>query len=250
MNKFLLLQFFIPLLMAHLLADFAFQPDSLVKAKTKWYWRATHSFIHATLTYVLLAQWTLWYAALLIGVLHFFIDWGKQAFTLKKSKNTIMGYREFYGFIWDQVAHILILIGAAFWLYSILPTPPMWEAWLSPTIWNFAVIFCAFILLIPCGGKLIELFMQPFQDQLGNGKQGLKDGGKWIGYFERLLIFLFVILNQYTGIGFLVAAKSILRFSEIKNDPDRKASEYIIIGSFASYLLAIIIGILAAVALV
>ncbi|HTX78161.1 MAG TPA: hypothetical protein VMC62_00765, partial [Longilinea sp.] len=51
----------------------------------------------------------------------------------------------------------------------------------------------------------------------------------------------FVITNQFSGIGFLVAAKSIFRFSEISKNEDRKEAEYIIIGTFASFLYAIII---------
>ena len=36
----------------------------------------------------------------------------------------------------------------------------------------------------------------------------------WIGFFERFLIFTFILINQYTAIGFLIAAKSVLRFND------------------------------------
>jgi hypothetical protein len=83
--------------------------------------------------------------------------------------------------------------------------------------------------------------MEPLRQQIGTPVKGLKEGGKLIGYLERLLILAFVLVNQFAGIGFLVAAKSIFRFSEIKENNDRKEAEYIIIGTFASFLYAIII---------
>jgi hypothetical protein len=41
----------------------------------------------------------------------------------------------------------------------------------------------------------------------------------------------------------LIAAKSILRFGEIKDNENRKQAEYIIIGTFASFLYAIVVSL-------
>jgi hypothetical protein len=68
---------------------------------------------------------------------------------------------------------------------------------------------------------------------------GLINGGMWIGRLERLLIFLFVLYNISEGIGFLIAAKSILRFSETKED--QRMAEYVLIGTLLSFGLAILI---------
>ena len=48
--------------------------------------------------------------------------------------------------------------------------------------------------------------------------------------------FLFIFIGQPTGIGFLVAAKSILRFEEAK---EQKLAEYVLIGSLLSFSTAI-----------
>jgi hypothetical protein len=74
---------------------------------------------------------------------------------------------------------------------------------------------------------------------------GLKDAGKYIGMLERLLILTFVFLNQFSAIGFLVAAKSILRFGDIKEGSNRKGAEYILIGTMISFAAAIFTGIVA-----
>ncbi len=56
-----------------------------------------------------------------------------------------------------------------------------------------------------------------------------------IGQLERALIFLFVFVNQSAGIGFLIAAKSVFRFGEIKDHKHRMEAEYIIIGTLMSF---------------
>ncbi|MBA3073294.1 MAG: hypothetical protein FP831_06845 [Anaerolineae bacterium] len=79
--------------------------------------------------------------------------------------------------------------------------------------------------------------------------EGLKEGGKMIGWLERLLIFVFVLTGQYAGVGFLIAAKSVFRFGELKESENRKEAEYIIIGTFISFLFALAVSILARLAL-
>jgi len=48
-----------------------------------------------------------------------------------------------------------------------------------------------------------------------------------------------VMLQQYTAIGFIIAAKSILRYNESKTGK----TEYVLIGTLLSFSFALIIGI-------
>ena len=50
------------------------------------------------------------------------------------------------------------------------------------------------------------------------------------------MIVVFVLTGYNDGIGFLLGAKSILRFGEIRDQHDRKVTEYIIIGTFSSFV--------------
>ena len=72
-----------------------------------------------------------------------------------------------------------------------------------------------------------------------NKKDSLNEAGKWIGIFERMLILTFVINNQYEAIGFLIAAKALLRFRE----SDLKLTEYVLIGTLISFTITILLGI-------
>ena len=67
--------------------------------------------------------------------------------------------------------------------------------------------------------------------------------GRWIGILERLLVFVLVISGQAAAAGVVVAAKSILRFPEISSKPQQIAPEYVLVGSLASWLLAVVAGV-------
>jgi hypothetical protein len=49
------------------------------------------------------------------------------------------------------------------------------------------------------------------------------------------MILMLVLAGRVEGIGFLIAAKSVLRFNELARDDDRRVSEYVIIGTLASF---------------
>ena len=75
-----------------------------------------------------------------------------------------------------------------------------------------------------------------------DASKGLPNAGKWIGYLERILILTFIFTNTIEGIGFLLAAKSVFRFGELNRAKDIKITEYVLIGTFASFTIAILIG--------
>ncbi len=72
---------------------------------------------------------------------------------------------------------------------------------------------------------------------------GLEDAGCWIGYIERLLILTFVLTNHFEAVGFLLAAKSVFRFGELKQAKEIKVTEYVLIGTFASFTIALLVGL-------
>lgn len=60
--------------------------------------------------------------------------------------------------------------------------------------------------------------------------------GRIIGLLERIFVFLFVLLNQFAAIGFILAAKGVTRFRDFEN---RTFAEYVLIGTLLSALLAL-----------
>lgn len=66
-------------------------------------------------------------------------------------------------------------------------------------------------------------------------------GGRLLGPLERWLVFAFALSGHLGALGALVAAKGILRFPEISRDrPDGMRAEYVLVGSFVSWSLALL----------
>ena len=68
----------------------------------------------------------------------------------------------------------------------------------------------------------------------------LENAGKLIGILERILVLTFVVIGKWEVIGFLIAAKTILRYK----DTDTIKTEYVLIGTMLSFGTAILLGIL------
>jgi len=91
------------------------------------------------------------------------------------------------------------------------------------------------VATVPGAGFCVGTFTQRPVDDDNPELGDLNGGGRCIGQLELALSCLFII-DQPAGIGFLVAAKSILRFEEAKN---QKLAEYVLIGTLLSFSLAI-----------
>ncbi len=109
--------------------------------------------------------------------------------------------------------------------------------WLITTAYLITIFPLAFIL-----GFATQRWRKDIEQSFQRSSTSLSEAGKWIGIFERILVLTFVINNHFEGIGFLIAAKSILRFNDIKGDTMRKEAEYILIGTLMSFASSIIIG--------
>ena len=69
---------------------------------------------------------------------------------------------------------------------------------------------------------------------------GKYNRGRAIGNLERLLMVLVVGLGSYEALGFLVAAKGLIRAREFE---DRDFAEYFIVGTLTSVAVALVVGL-------
>jgi hypothetical protein len=65
-----------------------------------------------------------------------------------------------------------------------------------------------------------------------------KRAGAVIGFLERVLIVIFLSLQQFAAIGFVLTAKSIVRFDRITKD--KEFAEYYLIGTLSSFIFALV----------
>lgn len=230
----------VKMLAAHLLGDFIFQSDAMCQRKfsaksfDKYSALTLHAIIQSGLTYIFIAQWNNWVIPFILFLSHFCIDWIKS----------IVKGRELRVFIGDQIAHYFVIF-LLWWVYFIELGHSID---VSHYIFSFKawVMFTAFIAVLSPSSIVIKLFLEYEKWSPDSGcYDGLPNAGKWIGYLERILILIFIFTNNIEGVGFLLAAKSIFRFGELNKAKDLKITEYVLIGTFTSFAIAISIAYLA-----
>lgn len=229
----MLLLWCLKMLAAHLLTDFALQPNSWVKGRNMHHYKSGHIYYHIILTTLiacLFDGFTHWVVPIVIALSHYAIDLWKSYQPQK------MLY-----FVIDQVLHIVVILTMGLLLYPLDPAVGHAFQSVFKNESSWAVILAVIFLAHP-SGIIIGMLTAKWREQLLDTSTSLADAGKWIGILERLIIFVLVVFNQYAAIGLLTAAKSILRFSESKNAQER--SEYVLIGTMISIAFALVTGLI------
>jgi hypothetical protein len=224
------------LILLHLINDFLVQPGSWVKHRNKHHYKSwklyVHGFLAGVAAYVAFWNWAALPAFVVVVLTHILIDIWKSYKSNEEKKLTY--------FILDQLAHLVILVLC-------------WVAWISGfgklthvasalfSNYSLMVILLGYTICIYPIGYIINYITERWRKQIKDeGKDSLSEAGKWIGIIERALVFTLVFTGKIETIGLILAAKSILRFS---NDDARKNTEYVLIGTLISFTLAIITGL-------
>lgn len=208
---------FTALLFAHIVADFLLQTRGMVKHKRHAGVLLLHTALVLASAQAATGQTA---SAILIALAaaHLIID----------AIKTFGGFRSFTAFCVDQGAHVITIAIVA--IYA----PEVWTtgAWAStPALLPVMAVLTGIIATLSAGQHAIALLMHPYRNSIRSN--GLRDGGRLIGLLERGLIFLFILTGHPIGVGFLIGAKSILRFGTATRD--QRTAEYVIIGTLASF---------------
>lgn len=220
------------LLLAHFAGDFVLQTDSLCKQKREKKARSWFLYVHALVIFVLalIALWDirLWYAALAIGVSHLLIDLGKVC---TKKDNV-------WVFVIDQVLHVIILVIVT----GVCVKEFEWIApeWFTTSLTKAEAIVTAAIICWKPANHFIKETLQFNSVFVPSDDSKSFHAGKLIGTIERWLILVFILIGRYEVIGFLIAAKSIIRFGE----GDKEKTEYFLAGTLLSIAVAVVSGLL------
>lgn len=84
-----------------------------------------------------------------------------------------------------------------------------------PSIPIVVIILGLLILLKPIGMLISSNELWDFSKNTPGESQ--KGAGKMIGYIERCILYILLLNYQYEAVGFIIAAKSLIRFPEINN---------------------------------
>ena len=224
----------IKLLLAHFLGDFFLQPQQWVDEKEVKKLRSSklyfHVLIHIALLFIILWDVSLWPIILIIGTSHFIIDAIKLIIQKENTKRLL--------FFIDQALHIIAII-TVYLIYS--HSKINFHELFSEQ--NLLLITCLAFLTQPVSIIMKTIFTKWDISKLTKDNESLKDAGQYIGILERLLVFVFIITAHWEAVGFLITAKSVFRFGDLKESKHRKLTEYILIGTLISFGIAILIGL-------
>ncbi len=228
---------FFNLILAHLLGDFILQPNSWVADKEKKKGRSIYLFlhvlIHIALTMLFLWDFNLWWIALIVGVSHLLIDVTKLSFQTAKTKRI--------WFFIDQIAHILVIVALSLFYFPYFKL----EDFFNDD--SLKIVTAIVFLTVPSSifiKTIISIWTPITIDHSKIQTESLVNAGKYIGILERLLVFVFILVNHWEGVGFMIAAKSVFRFSDLAEAKQRKLTEYVLIGTLLSFGIAVLVGIL------
>lgn len=223
------------LLLAHFISDFILQTRGMIHDKREKGWKspalAIHALTAALLAVVLAWEWEHW---LVIGITTLSTHWLIDVVKMRSES-----FKSVRAFLLDQLAHVLVIVFLLFYLYPQLAILFVLH---QDVVATWPVYLLGLLLLYRPTGFLIEHAIAKWAfDPAANTDDSLPEAGKWIGYLERLLIFIFMLMGEYSAIGFLIAAKSILRFRD--HAQQQKQTEYILLGTLLSFTLAILVSL-------
>jgi len=217
------MRFMAVLVCAQMLTDFLLQPGWMAEGKRRPAILALHAAIHAAAAYALLQCWTLWQIPAFVFLSHALVDSCKT-----RAQETA------WAFLIDQAAHLALVISFVFFLSWDTGGVRDWCGCGYAAI----VVIAGFIAATRGAGFLVATVVQRLVKEKIVKTEGLDNGGRIIGELERALIYLMIFTGNAAGIGFLVTAKSILRYKETR---EPHLAEYVLIGTLLSFTLAIAI---------
>ncbi|PKR78768.1 hypothetical protein CEY16_03150 [Halalkalibacillus sediminis] len=265
------------LILAHLLADFVLQTNRQVRERNdisssiRHKALLQHAIIHFILSSLFILSWlwidnriehpSIWMTLLvivLVSLSHYVIDWAKyhikQLVHSQKLKSLI--------FIGDQLLHIAVIFIAVPFITDVELTIQFstFDKLIGLAILiilntSVASYFMNIILskLTPPNSmtQITEEEVEVKETDKEKSSQRIKtksttsypdntdQTGRYIGMLERLLIMILVFSNSFMGITIVLAIKSITRFKQFE---DKRFSEYYLIGTLLSIIIAVTIG--------
>jgi len=227
--------YLIKLIIAHLFGDFFLQPTSWVKDKElkklksgKLYW---HILIHVALILIIFWSFDAWEIALSVGVLHLVIDAFKSIFQTNKNARIL--------FFVDQALHF----GSLVLMWHIFYKGKLDISFINETK-SWVLLSGVLFLTLPTSIIMKVIIAKWLPESDDESPKSLQNAGKYIGILERVLIFVFILTNHFEAVGFLLAAKSIFRFGDLKEAHDLKLTEYVLIGTLLSFGIAIVLSLM------
>lgn len=232
------------LVLAHLIGDFVLQPRHWVEERARRLHRSRHLLYHIVVHGCLTALALLVAAQLMPGspglpaVLAGALGVAASHWLIDLIKARLPGKLRW--FLLDQALHLVVLcVLWLAWLGSLAPLESLGAWLLSPTVLGVAA---AYLIVTRPFSFAIAMVLKRWSSQLEDTGT-LAQAGARIGMLERLLVLSLVLLDQLTAVGFLLTAKSVLRYGDLRDSKDRKLTEYVLLGTLVSVASTLVLGL-------
>lgn len=241
-------------LIIHVLGDFYFQTENMaVKKDEKFYKLLQHSVIYLAIAQLcIIPMWSreMMFYAFILSIVHFIIDLLKYLTIriVEELKNEraleILNREQDKGtiYILDQLLHIISIYLLSYFVSYQLEAIEMLGVFKVINIFRMEILrtILMFILILkPVNVTFRKLLSNYKPVSKISEKNEEKRVGKLIGNLERMLVLVFLLVNQYTAIGLVFTAKSITRFNKISDD--KMFAEYYLLGTLFSILATVVI---------
>lgn len=243
---------FLALYLAHVLADFVFQPHSVVAGGKQGNWGSYlwHGIVYygTTLAIVITMNpgaartWRFEDVVVALCAIHLLLDWTKI-----RLATALWISDDVKSFVADEGLHLITVIGA-----TLLINRPPWRAvvpyfkQMRDVQDKILLVAVVYILVVFASGYFIRYLIRPlwpsFSGESKKHQEEVVNAGLYIGWLERFLALTAIFLQSPGTVGLILTAKSIARYPELKTPG--QFVEYFLIGTLLSISIAILGGIL------
>lgn len=243
--------YFILLLLAHIIGDFYFKTSKMEDKKhSSIKWALLNGFFYLLITMVILIpiiSKEVIILGLTVSILHSIIDIVEYSYVKKIiGKNKIKIVLDRNLFFVDQAIHILILIIISYLsvMYKVqLCVNGIFIRFFEIVgVGKFTFLCWAVALLIiykPANIAIQKLLMAYKPENKDIDVKTDNNAGRFIGTIERIIMLIFLAIGQYSAIGLVLTAKSIARYDRISKEKD--FAEYYLLGTLISTMTVIVV---------
>ncbi|WP_435334562.1 hypothetical protein [Haloarchaeobius sp. TZWWS8] len=110
----------------------------------------------------------------------------------------------------------------------------------SPLVATVAIL-ATYLLLVVTSGVVVRAAFSHAGIEFGDDAEraSQEDTGRSIGKLENVLVLTFMLMQAYTALGVIFAAKSIVR----KSDMDAGDTSYYLTGTIANFAYSVVVGL-------
>jgi len=144
-----------------------------------------------------------------------------------------------YAFLALQALHAAVVVATWRLWPDLDDAARRLPAWLGPV----AAAAAAYAFNVERGSNLVSIVLRGLRnDDQPSGSTSTSGAGRLIGILERWVLVTLILLGQWGGIGFVLAAKSVARFKEL--EANRHFAEVYLVGTMTSVVIAMATGAL------